>query len=116
MIFNQHCYAIIQLNISWLRSQIGIVFQEPVLFDRTIKENISYGVNFRTTSDDEIINAAKIANIHDFIITLPLVSQAAHVHNIGSCEWINALQSLLFLLLIYERKRISIPCSTLLFG
>ena len=65
----------IQLNVSWLRSQIGIVFQEPVLFDRTIKENICYGANFRQLSDNEIIEAAKIANIHDFIITLPLVSQ-----------------------------------------
>lgn len=32
-----------QLNIQWLRSKIGIVSQEPVLFDLSIKENISYG-------------------------------------------------------------------------
>ena len=31
------------LNIQWLRSKIGIVSQEPVLFDLTIRENISYG-------------------------------------------------------------------------
>ena len=44
-----------------------------MLFDRTIGENIRYGASFRDVSDDEIINAAKIANIHDYIITLPLV-------------------------------------------
>ena len=35
------------LNIRWLRSQIGIVSQEPVLFDTSIAENIRYGANFR---------------------------------------------------------------------
>ena len=62
-----------QLNIGWLRSQIGIVFQEPVLFDRTIRDNICYGASFRDISDDEIIDAAQIANIHDYIMTLPKV-------------------------------------------
>ena len=64
----------IQLNISWLRSQIGIVFQEPVLFDRTIMENIRYGANFREVTDVEVVEAAKIADVHKFIMTLPLVS------------------------------------------
>lgn len=47
-------------------------FQEPVLFDRTIAENIAYGDNSRTVSEQEIITAAKSANIHDFIVSLPL--------------------------------------------
>lgn len=60
------------LNISWLRSQIGLVSQEPVLFDCTIAENIAYGDNSRSISLDEIIEAAKAANIHEFINGLPL--------------------------------------------
>jgi ATP-binding cassette subfamily B protein len=52
---------------NYLRSQIGIVEQEPFLFSRTIKENITYGVH-REISDDEIINAAEAAAIHDSII------------------------------------------------
>jgi subfamily B ATP-binding cassette protein MsbA len=52
-----------------LRKQIGIVHQDTVLFLGTMKENISYG-SFNAT-DDEIISAAKAANIHDFIMSLP---------------------------------------------
>lgn len=62
------------LNLRWLRSQMGIVSQEPVLFDASIAENIRYGALFREVSEDEVISAAKAANIHDFIETLPMVS------------------------------------------
>ena len=62
------------LNIRWLRSQIGIVSQEPVLFDTTIAENIRYGANFRKVSDEEVVEAAKAANIHNFVESLPGVS------------------------------------------
>ena len=61
-------------NIKWLRSQIGIVSQEPVLFDCSIAENIRYGALFTEVSDNEIIEAAKSANIHSFIESLPEVS------------------------------------------
>ena len=61
------------LNIRWLRSQIGIVSQEPVLFDTSIAENIRYGANFREVSDEEVVEAAKAANIHSFIESLPQV-------------------------------------------
>ncbi|XP_074659631.1 ATP-dependent translocase ABCB1-like [Tubulanus polymorphus] len=60
------------LNIQWLRSRIGIVAQEPVLFATSIRENIEYGENSRVVSMDEIITAARDANIHDFIQSLPL--------------------------------------------
>ncbi|KAM8735723.1 ATP-dependent translocase ABCB1 [Acanthopagrus schlegelii] len=60
-----------QLNIQWLRSQIGIVSQEPVLFDCTLAENIAYGDNSRTVTMEEIEAAAKAANIHSFIQELP---------------------------------------------
>ena len=62
------------LNIRWLRSQVGIVSQEPVLFDTSIAENIRYGANFREVSDEEVVEAAKTANIHTFIDSLPQVS------------------------------------------
>ena len=39
-----------ELNIRWLRSQVGIVSQEPVLFDASIASNIRYGANFREVS------------------------------------------------------------------
>uniref|UniRef100_A0A8C5I315 ATP-binding cassette sub-family B member 5 n=1 Tax=Gouania willdenowi TaxID=441366 RepID=A0A8C5I315_GOUWI len=60
-----------KLNIQWLRSQIGIVSQEPVLFDCTLAENIAYGDNSRSVTIDEIRAAAKAANIHSFIDNLP---------------------------------------------
>ncbi|CAF1001909.1 unnamed protein product [Adineta steineri] len=60
------------LNLQWYRSQIGIVFQEPILFDMSIRENISYGDNNRDNIPiHEIIQAAKNANIHQFIEQLP---------------------------------------------
>ena len=63
-----------EFNIRWLRSKIGIVSQEPVLFNCSIADNIRYGANFRDVSDEEIVEAAKAANIHTFIETLPQVS------------------------------------------
>ncbi|XP_070583540.1 ATP-dependent translocase ABCB1 [Erythrolamprus reginae] len=60
-----------QLNIQWLRSQIGIVSQEPVLFGCSVAENIAYGDNSRVVPFDEICEAAKAANIHSFIESLP---------------------------------------------
>ncbi|RXN22978.1 bile salt export pump [Labeo rohita] len=57
------------LNIQWLRSLIGIVEQEPVLFATTIAENIRYGRPGVTMV--EIIEAAKQANAYNFIMDLP---------------------------------------------
>lgn len=54
----------------YLRSQIGIVEQEPFLFSRSIRENISYGVG-RQVSDQEIEAAARAAAIHDVILSFP---------------------------------------------
>lgn len=59
------------LPLEKLRTQLGIVSQEPVLFDRTVAENIAYGDNSRNVPLDEIIAAAKAANIHNFISALP---------------------------------------------
>lgn len=57
--------------MTWLRSHIGVVGQEPVLFGATIAENIRYG-NQNATIDD-IQFAAREANAHDFIMKLPKV-------------------------------------------
>ncbi len=55
---------------AFLRQQIGIVEQEPFLFSRSIRENITYGVG-RVVSEEEIIAAAQAAAIHDVILTFP---------------------------------------------
>jgi ATP-binding cassette subfamily B (MDR/TAP) protein 1 len=62
-----------EFNLHWLRSQIGIVSQEPILFDMSIAENIAYGDTSRQVPMDEIIEASKKANIYDFISKLPNV-------------------------------------------
>jgi ATP-binding cassette subfamily B protein len=54
----------------YLRQHIGIVMQEPFLFSRTIRENITYGVS-REVSEEEVIAAAKAAAAHDFITSFP---------------------------------------------
>ncbi|KAI5640115.1 ABC transporter domain-containing protein [Phthorimaea operculella] len=55
-----------------MRAQWGLVGQEPTLFARTLRENIAYGDNSREVSMDEIIEAAKQANVHTFIASLPM--------------------------------------------
>ncbi|KAM8857473.1 bile salt export pump isoform 1-T1 [Synchiropus picturatus] len=60
-----------RVNVPFLRSQIGLVSQEPVLFDCSIADNIQYGDNTRTIGMEEIIAAAKKAYLHDFVMTLP---------------------------------------------
>ncbi|CAF3508770.1 unnamed protein product, partial [Adineta steineri] len=70
------------LDVDWWRSQIGLVNQEPILFDTTIKENILFGCQYRSQSlptDEQIIQVAKLAKIHDFICSLP----QAYETNVG---------------------------------
>jgi len=54
----------------YLRKQIGIVEQEPFLFSRTIRENITYGVG-REVLDEEVERAARAAAIHEVVMTFP---------------------------------------------
>ncbi len=55
---------------AYLRKQIGIVEQEPFLFSRSIRENITYGVG-RDVSQEEVERAARAAAIHDVILSFP---------------------------------------------
>ena len=57
------------LNLQWLRKSIGVVSQEPILFDTTIAENIRFGREDATQEDIEW--AAKKANAHNFISQFP---------------------------------------------
>jgi ATP-binding cassette subfamily B (MDR/TAP) protein 1 len=76
------------LNIKWLRSQIGYVGQEPVLFAGTIAENIAFGLdidfdkyasdgslikwaNFPQNIQDRIVSATQLANAYEFIMAFP---------------------------------------------
>uniref|UniRef100_A0A7N9ASQ4 Bile salt export pump n=1 Tax=Mastacembelus armatus TaxID=205130 RepID=A0A7N9ASQ4_9TELE len=60
-----------RVSVPFLRSRIGIVSQEPVLFDCSIADNIKYGDNSREISMNEVIAAAKKAQLHDFVMSLP---------------------------------------------
>ena len=58
-----------EYNLGWLRQHIGVVSQEPILFQTTIRENILFGRTDATK--EEIEHAARMANAHDFIMELP---------------------------------------------
>ena len=78
---NQHTFTCVQvdldgqdirkLNLQWLRRNIGIVSQEPVLFGCSVRDNIRLGRP--DVTEEEIIQAAKNANAHDFVSGLPKV-------------------------------------------
>jgi ATP-binding cassette subfamily B (MDR/TAP) protein 1 len=68
------------LQLKWLRQQIGLVGQEPVLFNSTIRDNILYGLTISTGGstegandswEEKMIAAAQAANAHKFITELP---------------------------------------------
>jgi ATP-binding cassette subfamily B (MDR/TAP) protein 1 len=58
-----------KLNVRWYRDELGLVSQEPTLFDGTISENIKFGMQGAT--QEEIEDAAKKANAHNFILGFP---------------------------------------------
>jgi len=61
-----------ELNVRWLRSNIAVVGQEPILFDTTIEDNIKLGGIDVSTED--VVKAAKLANCYDFINKMPQAS------------------------------------------
>ena len=58
-----------ELDVGWLRDQIGLVSQEPVLFNASVRDNITFGAD--GFSDAEVSAAAKAANAHDFVSSFP---------------------------------------------
>ncbi|CAH2101619.1 unnamed protein product [Euphydryas editha] len=60
------------LPLARLRAQLGLVQQEPALFERSIRENIAYGDAARDVPDHELIAAAERANVHAFVAGLPM--------------------------------------------
>lgn len=63
--------AINELRLKWLRSQMAVVSQEPSLFSTSIKENVLFGKEEEDGGIEEVIEAAKASNAHDFICQLP---------------------------------------------
>ncbi|XP_027338176.1 ABC transporter B family member 9-like [Abrus precatorius] len=59
-----------EFRLNWLRQQMGLVGQEPILFNESIRANIAYSKEGGAT-ENEIIEAAKAANAHEFISSLP---------------------------------------------
>lgn len=65
---------LVDYHLASVRSHIAFVSQEPELFSTTIRENISYGLaktEGTVVMEEQIVNAAKLANAHDFIMKLP---------------------------------------------
>jgi len=58
------------LNVKWFRSIVGLVQQEPILFNLSIRDNIAYGNTTRTFTDAAIFEAARQADIHETITSL----------------------------------------------
>jgi len=57
------------IDVSWLRRQVGVVLQENVLFNRSIRENIA--ISHPGLPIEQVMNAAKLAGAHEFILELP---------------------------------------------
>ena len=60
-----------ECNPAHVRSQIALVSQEPTLFDCSIRDNILYGMEQPLPTQEEVEKAARLANVHDFIASLP---------------------------------------------
>lgn len=70
-----------KFQLTWLRQQMGLVSQEPALFNDTIRANIAYGKDGQAT-ESEIISAAELANAHRFISSALQVSYLVSSRNI----------------------------------
>lgn len=74
------------VNVQFLRSNIGIVSQEPVLFACSIMDNIKYGDNTKEIPMEKVIEAAKQAQLHDFVMSLPEVGTQSESLLVGDRE------------------------------
>lgn len=62
-----------KFKLKWLRQQMGLVSQEPILFNNSIRDNIAYGKE-GDADESEVLAAAELANAHKFISSLSQVS------------------------------------------
>ncbi|MFV0424383.1 MAG: ABC transporter ATP-binding protein [Bacilli bacterium] len=86
------------IDVGSLRKNVGIVLQDSVLFSGTLFENIAYGKPGATL--DDVINVAKLANIHDYIMTLKdgydtLVNEQSSVLSTGQKQLISIARTIL---------------------
>ena len=77
---------ILRLNRRWMRSHIGLVSQEPVLFAGTVAQNIAFGMDGKA-EEGAIEAAARAANAHDFIAASPAGYATQVVWYIHMCIW-----------------------------
>ncbi|MGX7205095.1 ABC transporter ATP-binding protein [Enterococcus pingfangensis] len=87
-----------EVDLDSLRQHVGIVLQESVLFSGTIKENIAFGKP--EAADEEIIAAAKQANIHDFIVSLDegyetVISEENNLFSTGQKQLISIARTII---------------------
>lgn len=85
-------------EVASLRKNVGIVLQDSVLFSGTIRDNIAYGKENAT--DDEVIQTAKLANLHEFIMELPeqyntYVTDASSVFSTGQKQLMSIARTIL---------------------
>ena len=88
VLFSDH--DVKDLNIGWLRSKIGLVGREPVLFEGTISDNIWLGDTKRAASKADITEAAELSGANDFIQYLPM--QYETVVGGASCTGLSNLE------------------------
>jgi ATP-binding cassette, subfamily B (MDR/TAP), member 1 len=91
------CHRLSSTDVTYLRQQVSVVSQNPNLFDATISENIAYGNT--SISDGDIRRAAKAANVHDFIMSLPngydtMVGENASLISGGQAQWLQIARAL----------------------
>lgn len=87
-----------ELRLESLRSHVGIVLQDSVLFSGTIRDNIAFGKPSAT--DDEVVNAAKQANIHEFVMSLEkgydtLITEENNIFSTGQKQLVSIARTIL---------------------
>ncbi|MBS9337838.1 ABC transporter ATP-binding protein [Fructobacillus parabroussonetiae] len=90
--------SLADFDLRSLRSRVGIVLQESVVFSKSIRDNIAYGKP--DASQEEVEEAAKQANIHDFIMTLPqgyetMVTGADNLFSTGQKQLLSIARTIL---------------------